>query len=316
MLEDRWGSAEKVSVPAREVLSLQAGRANFGTRIMIRSRARCVVGIALVVLAVIVLMVPLPHESLPNAAAAANAAATEHSSIEAKAIGSNQFVSPTGGVLAQAASVRELSGGYVAYAAQVTAVSLKVYDSPSRNAEVLMELGRNTEHGQPQTLLIVSELYVNANTWFKVRLPVRPNGSTGWISSDDVRVIGIDWTVNVYLSAYRLEVLHKGQVAKEAAIGVGTQERPTPGGTFSTMELLQPPNPNTAYGKYTYVLNGYSNVVRDFNGGPGLIGIHGTNDPERSIGRDVSSGCIRMTNEDITELASMLPLGTPVHIFA
>jgi lipoprotein-anchoring transpeptidase ErfK/SrfK len=30
----------------------------------------------------------------------------------------------------------------------------------------------------------------------------------------------------------------------------------------------------------------------------------------------VSHGCIRLTNADITKLAQMLPLGTPVHISA
>jgi lipoprotein-anchoring transpeptidase ErfK/SrfK len=42
-------------------------------------------------------------------------------------------------------------------------------------------------------------------------------------------------------------------------------------------------------------------------------GIHGTNDPA-SIGRDMSHGCVRMDNEDILELSSAVPIGTPVYI--
>ena len=39
--------------------------------------------------------------------------------------------------------------------------------------------------------------------------------------------------------------------------------------------------------------------------------IHGTNDPS-TIGKFVSSGCIRLTNEDITDLFSRVDIGTKV----
>ena len=61
--------------------------------------------------------------------------------------------------------------------------------------------------------------------------------------------------------------------------------RPTPIGVFYTKELLQPPNPNTAYGAYAYGLSGYSNVLTDFAGGDGVVGIHGTNDPSTTWAR-------------------------------
>jgi lipoprotein-anchoring transpeptidase ErfK/SrfK len=39
--------------------------------------------------------------------------------------------------------------------------------------------------------------------------------------------------------------------------------------------------------------------------------IHGTNDPS-TIGRQVSSGCIRLTNEDVTDLYNRISVGTKV----
>jgi lipoprotein-anchoring transpeptidase ErfK/SrfK len=39
--------------------------------------------------------------------------------------------------------------------------------------------------------------------------------------------------------------------------------------------------------------------------------LHGTNEPE-SIGRAVSSGCIRLFNQDIIDLYNRVPVGTPV----
>jgi len=45
--------------------------------------------------------------------------------------------------------------------------------------------------------------------------------------------------------------------------------------------------------------------------GSTLYRIHGSNEPE-TIGQAVSSGCFRMTNEDVTDLYSRVSIGTPV----
>jgi len=46
-----------------------------------------------------------------------------------------------------------------------------------------------------------------------------------------------------------------------------------------------------------------------------LFRIHGTNQPEY-IGSAISSGCIRMTNEDVIDLYNRVKLGTPVVVLA
>ena len=74
-------------------------------------------------------------------------------------------------------------------------------------------------------------------------------------------------------------------------------------------------NPNGIYGPYAYQLSGFSDVLLRFNGGTGVIGIHGTNEPWL-LGKDVSHGCIHMSNAGITRLAHLLPLGVPVEIHA
>ena len=45
--------------------------------------------------------------------------------------------------------------------------------------------------------------------------------------------------------------------------------------------------------------------------GSSLYRIHGTNEPH-TIGQNVSSGCIRMMNEDVTDLYERVPVGTKV----
>jgi len=149
--------------------------------------------------------------------------------------------------------------------------------------------------------------------WLRVQLPVRPNGSSGWVRTDQVRVAGVPYRLDVHLAAHRLELYSFDALERTFPIGVGTRETPTPGGTFYLKELLRPPDPSGPYGPYAYGLSGFSNTLKSFAGGDGVIGIHGTDDPS-AVGRDVSHGCIRLRNADITALTKALPLGTPVRI--
>jgi hypothetical protein len=73
-------------------------------------------------------------------------------------------------------------------------------------------------------------------------------------------------------------------------VGLGKNTTPTPGGVFYLEELLRPSDPNGAYGPYAYGLSGFSNVLHEFVGGDGQIGIHGGQDAaSRRPGSDVTS---------------------------
>lgn len=152
---------------------------------------------------------------------------------------------------------------------------------------------------------------------FEVYLPVRPNGSTGWVRKDDVTVSKVDFRVEIVLSEHRIRVFEGEELVVDEPIGVGRRDGPTPGGTYYLKELLQPPEPGGPYGTYAYGLSGFSPVLEAFLGGQAVIGIHGTNEPEL-LGQDVSSGCIRLHNDVIDHLVEEigLPLGTPVDILA
>jgi lipoprotein-anchoring transpeptidase ErfK/SrfK len=79
--------------------------------------------------------------------------------------------------------------------------------------------------------------------------------------------------------------------------------------------LLQSPDPGGAYGPFAYGLSSHSDALETFAGGDAEIGIHGNNDAS-ALGSSVSHGCIRMDNAAITDLATKLPLGTPVDVTA
>lgn len=155
----------------------------------------------------------------------------------------------------------------------------------------------------------------DVSDWLEVYLPVRPNGSTGWIRREHVELSEHRFRIELTLSDNRLEVFQGDELVMDEPIGVGAEDSPTPGGIYYLKELLSPPEPDGFYGPYAYGLSGFSDTQIDYNGGEGVIGIHGTDDPS-SVGRNVSHGCIRLRNGAIVRLVEEigLPLGTPVII--
>ena len=149
--------------------------------------------------------------------------------------------------------------------------------------------------------------------WLKVLLPVRPNGSSGWVRTTDVAMTRHQFRIVVELRAHRITVYNGLKTFERDLIGVGTAQTPTPNGQYYTKDLFKLPTANTVYGAYAIGLSGFSDVLDSYHGGSGVIGIHGTNEPAL-LGHDVSHGCIRLANDAITRLATVLPLGVPVAI--
>ncbi len=173
------------------------------------------------------------------------------------------------------------------------------------------QLDDNPEHVVPQVFLVESE----HDSWTQVLLPVRPNGTTGWVRTQDVRLTPNPYSISVSLADHQITVHDGEQVLLQEPVAIGADVTPTPPGKYFLRVLLKAPDPNTVYGPYAYGLSAHSDVLDTFNGGDGEIGIHGNNDAS-VLGQSVTHGCIRISNESITRLASILPLGTPVDIVA
>lgn len=197
--------------------------------------------------------------------------------------------------------------------ATATVPEVRVFDEPDAPAPS-RTLTNPTEVGGPLVFLVDEE---RDDGWLQVLLPVRPNGTTGWIRASDVELAGNDFHITVELGAHTITLYDGDEVVLSEPVGVGRGNAPTPGGRFYIKELLQPPEPGTVYGPYAYGLSGFSNTFETFNGGDGVIGIHGNNDPS-SIGTDVSHGCIRLPNDAIVRMVEEIgvPLGTPVEVVA
>ena len=153
----------------------------------------------------------------------------------------------------------------------------------------------------------------NQSDWHEVLLPVRPNGSLGWVRNNDVSLASHNYRIRADLADFRLRVLERGVTIFDAVAGVASNNSPTPGGRYYLTELLAPTVADSIYGSFAYGLSGFSETFETFNGGAGQLGIHGTNSPE-TLGSAVSAGCIRLHNDDVARLVTFLPLGVPVDV--
>lgn len=98
-----------------------------------------------------------------------------------------------------------------------------------------------------------------------------------------------------------LFLLEHGKVVEQYKISGGMSQSPTPIGTFKIVEKSK------GWG------GGFGSRWLGLDVPWGKYGIHGTNKPWL-IGQDVSSGCIRMFNDDVEKLFDRVPIGTIVHI--
>lgn len=194
--------------------------------------------------------------------------------------------------------------------ARVPARRVQVYASASPRAKRTLLRGRSLE-GKPMPLVLLVER--RRRGWLKVQLPTRPNLATGWIRRRAVRLTQNEWRLRVDLSAFTVTTWRGKRRVSVHKIGVGRSVSPTPRGRYYLTDLVKPPNPNGLYGTYAFGLSAHSKVFTSFGTGNGQIGIHGTNDP-KTLGTNVSHGCIRVANSVIESFARHLPLGTPVTI--
>jgi lipoprotein-anchoring transpeptidase ErfK/SrfK len=149
--------------------------------------------------------------------------------------------------------------------------------------------------------------------WLRVRLPGRPNGHVGWISAKGTREAKTDWRIRVSLSARRVTILDSGRVVRHFRAVVGKPSTPTPRGSFFIEEALAL-SPSEAGGPYALATSARSNVFQEFEGGPGQIALHGTDNLAGSLGTAVSHGCIRLSTHAITWMARRIGAGVPLTI--
>jgi hypothetical protein len=187
-----------------------------------------------------------------------------------------------------------------------------VHSAPSASSSVITRLHYLTEDGKPEIYLVLRlRIDVDGATWARVRVPMRPNGTRGWVRRS---ALGQFHTVRtrlvIHRRSFRAILYRRGHRIWSSRIGVGKPESPTPAGHFYVREKLAD-YAGSFYGPIALGTSAYSRLSEWPKGG--VVGVHGTSQPELLPGR-VSHGCIRVPNDAIVRLASRVPLGTPVLI--
>lgn len=108
-----------------------------------------------------------------------------------------------------------------------------------------------------------------------------------------------------------LEVYQGNEIIRSYAVAVGKIATPTPVGSFVIQS--KETNPAWVYNNKIVPAGPYNPLGTRWLGFYRLYGLHGTNMPS-SIGRAVSNGCIRMRNDDVAELYSIIPKGAVLTI--
>ena len=182
-------------------------------------------------------------------------------------------------------------------------------DSGSRQVAALHFL---TEDRQAEVYAVRATKNVAGKDWVRVSVPRRPKSVTGWVPAD---ALGKLRRAPKHLVINRQSLVAtlydaRGKRLFRARVGVGRPSLPTPKGRFWVREKLRAIG-SPVYGPFAIGTSAYSSLS-DWPGG-GVVGIHGTNQPELVPGRP-SHGCIRMRNPDITRLWRAISVGTPIEI--
>jgi lipoprotein-anchoring transpeptidase ErfK/SrfK len=207
-----------------------------------------------------------------------------------------------GASVAQSQALVELTGDHVARSSPSTTAHRVELVTSLRSLTgvhtVLPALGRATRHG---------------HAWVRVRLPGRPNGRTAWILASHTKRRSTEWHLVVSLSTRKVTVYRDGHADRRFSAVVGAPATPTPRGEFFVEEAvaLFASDPGAPFALAT---SARSQVLQEFDGGPGQIAIHGVGNLAGALGTAVSHGCIRLSTAAITWLSQRIGAGAPVTV--
>jgi lipoprotein-anchoring transpeptidase ErfK/SrfK len=168
---------------------------------------------------------------------------------------------------------------------------------------------------RPQYVLALDSVHTKDGrpTWYRISVPGRPNGRTGWVRAAALELRPVKKRVVIYRGARKFEFWDGERLVRTGKVAVGAPGAETPLGLFYVTDKFNPSiDPDWAIlGEYAFETSAYSKLT-DWPGG-GIVGVHGTPWPNL-LGQAVSHGCVRLANRDIEFLRNRVPLGTPVKI--
>ena len=180
----------------------------------------------------------------------------------------------------------------------------------------LERFGAENANGVPTVFSIRAQRLASdcRPAWYRVQLPLKPNGITGWVRAGDVDVTAVTTRVVVDLSERSVTLFDRGLAVLATRAAIGSPRTPTPTGRYYVNQRLHAGDPSGPYGPGAIGISAFSEVLTGWTQG-GPIAIHGTNRPDL-IGRAVSNGCVRVRNDVLRVLFERTRAGTPVTVRA
>jgi hypothetical protein len=207
---------------------------------------------------------------------------------------------------------RRLGDRRVSYAGFVVSARARAVRRPG--GSLIETFGRVNVNGYPTVFGVLAEVVDRhcRATHYRVQLPVRPNGTIGYVRARSLSIYPVRARLEVDLSERRIHVFRDGRHVRSVITAVGSESTPTPTGRYYVNQRLRAGDPTGPYGFGGIGISAFSPVLVYWpQGGP--IAIHGTNAPD-SIGRAASNGCLRVDDGALRWLFQVALAGTPVHI--
>jgi lipoprotein-anchoring transpeptidase ErfK/SrfK len=196
-------------------------------------------------------------------------------------------------------------------AGQLIVSSVAARARPDPAAPVVRVLHEFRWDYRPQEVLALSvRPGADGKRWYRVSVPMRPNGMLGWVPARSVHVAPTRGQIVISRTERTLEVFRRGVRVLRAPVAVGAPGMETPLGHFYVTARFIPFE-DPFLGVFAVETSAYSKLS-EWPGG-GVVGIHGTDMPQL-LGKAVSHGCIRVSNATAGALRRLAPLGTPIWI--
>jgi hypothetical protein len=191
----------------------------------------------------------------------------------------------------------------------VTKVAARTQPSPRAPVIKTMHMFR-TDYRIQEILAVATRIGSDGKAWYKISIPMRPNGTMGWIPAGTVSLSPTVAEIDVHRASRTIDLYSHGAHVWHAIVAIGAPGMETPLGRYYVAARFVPYN-DPFLGVFGVETSGYSRLT-EWPGG-GWFGIHGTDMPQL-LGQAVSHGCIRVSNLTATKLRRYAPLGTPIVI--
>jgi hypothetical protein len=196
-------------------------------------------------------------------------------------------------------------------AGQLQVLKVAARTKPSPGAHVIKVMHQFREDYRIQEILaLATKVGSDGKAWYKISIPMRPNGTLGWIPAQSVSLSPTVSQIVIHRGSRTIDVFWNGKRALHAIVAIGAPGMETPLGHYYVAARFVPYQ-DPFLGVFAVETSAYSKLT-EWPGG-GVVGIHGTSAPQL-LGQAVSHGCVRVSNQTAASLRRLAPLGTPIWI--